>query len=154
MTVLPLRARTMIELLGDECRDDEEAARVPALQPPSAILYFFCTLGRSPMTGLRSCRFRFPVMWAFRWRRPTLAYFSLPVPVTLNRFLTLLFVLFLLAMGTPPCGGADRFECVRLEVPPAHQGFGHWARIGSRRTHGTRGGPGFRAAFRSVADDS
>src|SRR5215216_2092057 len=67
---------------------------------PSAILYFFCTRGRSPMTpAWRSWRLRFVFMCAFRWRRPTFAYFSLPVAVTRTRFLTLLFVLFLVAIG-------------------------------------------------------
>src|SRR3954467_636453 len=48
--------------------------------------------------GVRSWRFRLAVMWALRCRRPTLPCFSLPVPVTLIRFLTLLLVLFLVAM--------------------------------------------------------
>src|SRR4051812_10158527 len=38
-------------------------------------------------------------MCAFKCRRPTLPYFSLPVAVTRTRFLTLLFVLFLVAIG-------------------------------------------------------
>src|SRR4051812_17089165 len=67
---------------------------------PRASLYFFSTLGRPSMIpARRSPRFRLVVIWAFRCRRPTLAYFSFPPPVTLIRFLTLLFVLFFVVIA-------------------------------------------------------
>src|SRR5688500_15285650 len=76
---------------------------------PRASLYFFWTRGRSPITAATgSCRFRLAAMWAFRCRRPTWACLSLPVAVSLTRFLTLLLVLFFVAMGCSVRGGGDR----------------------------------------------
>src|SRR4051795_12598147 len=68
--------------------------------------------------GVRSWRLRLAVMWAFKCRRPTLPCLSLPVPVTLTRFLTLLLVLFFVAMRYLLRAGERR---KRRLVSPRHR---------------------------------
>src|SRR5438552_574684 len=66
----------------------------------------------------RRLRLRLVFMCAFKWRRPTLPYFSLPVAVTRTRFFTLLFVLFLLAMIRNSVRGSGS-RSFRLRFPVA-----------------------------------
>src|SRR5262249_56616080 len=51
----------------------------------------------------RNCRLRLPVLPLLRWRLPARARLTLPLAVTLKRFLALLLV-FIFGMALPPVG--------------------------------------------------
>src|SRR5688572_5793251 len=102
MRVLPLRARTMTQLLRTFLRYASPRER-----------RYFLVIEFGRISGRRSWRLRLDVRPARRWRLFDWLRLILPVPVTRNRFLTLLLVL---AFGIVNSG--DK------EIPPAGRDLG------------------------------
>ena len=70
-------------------------------------MMYLSAVGPVVTPGWRACRFDFDRRPAIKWRRFVLLCFSFPVPVILNRFLRLRFVLFLPAMVALPFWGIN-----------------------------------------------